>query len=104
MNTHDEHAHLRAAAKRGCRIQIWRLLPGATSSADGQWDNADSVPQFTCPAHLYRVHPQDRASPIPSGYAYRYPDGSIRHTNAREINGMRPVSAIPYFYGDEVPS
>lgn len=46
---------LRAAAAAGCRIQAWRLLPGATSADQGQWETLTD-PQFTCPAHLYRVH------------------------------------------------
>lgn len=54
-------AQLEAAAALGCRIQIWHLRPGATSSADGQWDDADPTvkPTFECPEHLYRVHPDD---------------------------------------------
>lgn len=54
---------LKAAHAAGCRIQIWHLVPGATSSADGQWDTApiDHEPTFECPIHLYRVHPDDTA-------------------------------------------
>lgn len=61
MNTTHTHSTLYAAAELGCRIQIWHLRPGATSSADGQWDDADPAvkPTFECPAHLYRVHPDD---------------------------------------------
>lgn len=59
MNTTHTHSTLNAAAELGCRIQIWHLREGATSSADGQWDDADGVPTFECPAHLYRVHPSD---------------------------------------------
>lgn len=52
---------LQAAHAAGCRIQIWHLRPGATSSADGQWDDADASqpPTFACPLHLYRVNPDD---------------------------------------------
>ncbi|MBB1060377.1 hypothetical protein [Marilutibacter spongiae] len=52
---------LKAAHAAGCRIQIWHLVPGATSSADGQWDDAAPrpAPTFACPLHLYRVHPED---------------------------------------------
>lgn len=61
MNTTHTHSTLNAAAELGCRIQIWHLRPGATSSADGQWDDADPTvkPTFECPEHLYRVHPDD---------------------------------------------
>jgi hypothetical protein len=39
----------------------------------------------------------------PDGYAYRYPwghDGTvIRHNNGEEVNGAKPIEAIPYYYG-----
>lgn len=41
----------------------------------------------------------------PDGYAYRYPSGYgsgetvIRFTCGQEINGVRPIEAVPYFYG-----
>lgn len=60
----DEYATLRAAFHAGARIQAWHLHAGATSSADGLWvtltPEAGKSPEFTCPAHLYRVHPEDR--------------------------------------------
>ncbi len=67
---------LKAAHAAGCRIQIWHLVPGATSSADGQWDDADptTAPTFRCPAHLYRVHPDDAIRAIEGqGEAARVP-------------------------------
>lgn len=58
MNTRE---YLAWAYGLGCRIQIWHLAPGATSSADGRWDTAPAgqAPTFECPIHLYRVHPDD---------------------------------------------
>ncbi len=63
MNAQDEYTDLRAAAKRGARIQAWHLKPGALSSAQGHWVTLLSTPEpaFSCPAHLYRVHPSDVA-------------------------------------------
>ena len=40
--------------------------------------------------------------PAPSGYAYRYPtmDGSVvRFNHGQEVNGCRPLYAIPYWLG-----
>jgi hypothetical protein len=40
--------------------------------------------------------------PAPSGYAYRYPsiEGSvIRFNHGQEVNGSRPLCAIPYWLG-----
>ncbi len=42
---------------------------------------------------------REPAEASPNGYAYRYPDGYIRHTGGKEVNGSKPVQAIPYFYG-----
>jgi hypothetical protein len=41
-----------------------------------------------------------QAEPVaPSGYAYRYPDGLIRFTGGRSVNGANPTEAIPYWFG-----
>lgn len=54
------------------------------------------------------LHPAQAASQEgerkPDGFAYRYPDPMgggtvIRFTCGQEVNGVRPVEAIPYFYG-----
>jgi hypothetical protein len=39
--------------------------------------------------------------PAPHGYAYRYPGimGGIKFTHGQEINGSRPIEAIPYWLG-----
>ncbi len=37
----------------------------------------------------------------PSGYAYRYPDMGrtvIRFNNGEEVNGSRPIEAVPYWF------
>ncbi|HEY0661468.1 MAG TPA: hypothetical protein VGD21_09155 [Lysobacter sp.] len=62
MNQTDQHATLRAAQAAGARIQVWRLRGYTDSSADGEWVTIAGSAQFTCPAHLYRVHPEDAAS------------------------------------------
>ncbi|HEY0503173.1 MAG TPA: hypothetical protein VGD42_06715 [Lysobacter sp.] len=61
MNRIDAHAALRAAFAMGARIQAWHLDECARNSAQGRWDTlpTDREPAFSCPAHLYRVHPDD---------------------------------------------
>jgi len=61
MNRIDEYATLRAAFAAGARIQAWHLDENARNSAQGRWDtlSRDREPAFSCPAHLYRVHPED---------------------------------------------
>lgn len=61
MNHTDKYATLRAAEAAGARIQAWRLLPEAKASADGEWWTLYGPALFSCPAHLYRVHPEDAA-------------------------------------------
>ncbi|RDY65459.1 hypothetical protein DX912_17295 [Lysobacter soli] len=60
MNQIDQHATLRAAHAAGARIQVWRLRDYTDSSADGEWGTLADTAQFTCPAHLHRVHPDDQ--------------------------------------------
>lgn len=48
-------------------------------------------------------YPHDCNAPEPSerqpdGYAYRYPDGYIRFSGGREVNGSDPVETIPYYF------
>ncbi|BDU17562.1 hypothetical protein [Lysobacter auxotrophicus] len=65
MNQIDPYATLRAAHASGARIQVWRLRGYTDSSADGHWVDITpkgKAPAFTCPAHLYRVHPEDAAN------------------------------------------
>jgi len=61
MNGIDEYATLRAAFAAGARIQAWHLDQNATTSTQGHWDDLPRVrePAFSCPVHLYRVHPED---------------------------------------------
>jgi hypothetical protein len=61
MNRIDPYAALRAAFAAGARIQAWHLDESANNSAQGHWDTLpqDREPAFSCPAHLYRVHPDD---------------------------------------------
>jgi len=43
----------------------------------------------------------------PNGYAYIYPTATgevIRHNNGEEVNGVRPIRAIPYSYHSEAPT
>jgi len=59
MNQHDEYSALRQAVAAGARIQRWVLnRDGEPTSANGSWSIVDN-PQFTCPAHLYRIFPED---------------------------------------------
>lgn len=58
MNQIDPYATLRAAQAAGARIQVWRLRGYTDSSADGEWVTLKKA-EFGCPAHLYRVHPED---------------------------------------------
>jgi hypothetical protein len=62
MNQIDPYATLRAAQAAGARIQVWRLRGYTDSSADGEWVTLAGTAQFTCPAHLYQVHPDDQPS------------------------------------------
>lgn len=59
MNKRDPYAELKAAQEAGARIQVWRLRGYTDSSADGEWVTLAGTAWFTCPAHLYRVHPED---------------------------------------------
>lgn len=61
MNQIDEYATLRAAFHAGAIIQAWHLNEGATTSADGRWDDlsCEGEPAFGCPVHLYRIAPDD---------------------------------------------
>lgn len=40
--------------------------------------------------------------PRPDGYAYRYPDGYIRHNDGRDVNGSPPSEALPWYYESTV--
>lgn len=57
----DEYSELRAAFHAGATIQAWHLNEGATTSADGRWDDlsCETEPAFGCPVHLYRIAPDD---------------------------------------------
>lgn len=49
---------LRTAYNGGCRIQAWHLTG---PYPEGKWEtvSADGEPEFSCPPHLYRIHPDD---------------------------------------------
>lgn len=57
--------YLRAAQAAGKRIQVWHLnlyrgqRMDEVNSGNGQWDDIRGQTDFQCPAHLYRVHPED---------------------------------------------
>ena len=57
------------------------------------WDPHIGIPPAAQPAPV--------ATPMPDGYAYRYPGilGGIEFSGGREINGSRPIEAIPYWLG-----
>lgn len=62
----DEYSTLRAAFHAGATIQAWTLNSGAKFSSDGYWRNVGQrldgermMPEFSCPAHLYRIAPDD---------------------------------------------
>lgn len=52
-------AALKNAYTYGCRIQAWHLTG---TYPEGKWEDVstDGEPEFSCPAHLYRIHPDDR--------------------------------------------
>ena len=53
---------------------------------------------YSVQEHIW-VAPAQQAEPVaPSGWAYRYPDG-IRFNDGCEVNGCRPIEAIPYWLG-----
>ena len=41
---------------------------------------------------------QPEQKPEPNGYAYRYNDGVLRFNDGTQINGARPIEALPYFF------
>ena len=47
-------------------------------------------------------NPVENVMPQPDGYAYRYPDGYIRHSGGRETNGSQPVEALPWYYASSI--
>lgn len=54
MNQIDPHATCRAAEAAGARIQANR-----GTESEPHWETLTEKAQFSCPAHLYRVHPDD---------------------------------------------
>lgn len=49
------------------------------------------------------LQPAAQAEPVaPSGYAYRYADG-LRFNGGCEVNGSRPIEAVPYFFAPPHP-
>lgn len=56
MNQTDPYATLRAAEAAGARIQANR---GTMESP--HWVTLSEAAEFSCPANLYRVHPEDVA-------------------------------------------
>lgn len=70
MNDETTIATLRAAFHAGATIQAWHLNEGATTSADGRWDDlsCEGEPAFGCPVHLYRIAPDDAARMAKVGY------------------------------------
>jgi hypothetical protein len=70
-----------------------RLIPGAVELA------ADARAFGTKMVRTPEAAPV--VTPMPDGYAYRYPGvlGGIEFSGGREINGSRPIEAIPYWLG-----
>lgn len=58
----------------------------------GNWDGLRQM------LHGYATSPPEPSERQPDGYAYRYPDGCIRFSGGREINGSDPVESIPYYF------
>ncbi|HEY5805033.1 MAG TPA: hypothetical protein VIT90_15205 [Lysobacter sp.] len=54
MNRIDPHATLRTAEAAGARIQANR-----GTESEPKWETIEGKARFSCPAHLYRVHPED---------------------------------------------
>lgn len=71
----NPHAYLRAASEAGARIQAWHLTGERRTSAEGEWETIE-YPQFSCPAHLYRVHPEDEAKAL-AAWNCKYPTGHL---------------------------
>ena len=69
---------------------------GDVHSIDGEWRGA-------CVCDTGKAVSAPAPKGAPDGYAYRYPDGAIRFTSGREINGSRPVQSIPYWFGTPFP-
>jgi len=60
--------------------------------------DVDHLEELAKTAHIALSEPP----PPPSGYAYRYPTASgsvIRFSHGQEVNGSRPLYAIPYWFG-----
>lgn len=65
---------------------------------------AKNALRFDTPLPGNSTTPASETGVTPDGYAYRYPDGAIRHNNGRELNGSKPVEAIPYCYKRQAPA
>jgi hypothetical protein len=82
----------------------WRALCKALMDAIDDGIPAERIKQSPM-AVLYdaaMAQPEPERVRQPNGYAYRYPsmDGSvIRFNHGQEVNGSRPLYAIPYWLG-----
>lgn len=67
----------------------------AKYDADGYWKakGYSEAPLYSAPPS-----PPEPSERQPDGYAYRYPDGYIRFSGGREVNGSDPVETIPYYF------
>lgn len=87
----DTYSMASAAERAADAIERLRSPGGASDKFKGC---------VTCGSTEY---PHDCNAPEPSerqpdGYAYRYPDGYIRFSGGREVNGSDPVETIPYYF------
>lgn len=72
-------------------------LAGLRSSggASGKFNGCVTCGSTEYPHDCNAPEPSERQ---PDGYAYRYPDGYIRFSGGREVNGSDPVETIPYYF------
>ncbi len=88
------------------RAELQRLVK-AYDEHGGRWPDHHEQALFQAveAARTTLAQPEPEGvetQPAPSGYAYRYPsiEGSvIRFNHGREVNGSRPLCAIPYWLG-----
>ncbi|WP_186166495.1 hypothetical protein [Burkholderia gladioli] len=90
---HEAADKLAAAIAKYLGVDI-----GEHSNLNCPWDQALDAIENARP-----VVPADAGEAVaPSGYAYRYPSGDgtvIRFNNGEEVNGSRPLEAVPYWLG-----
>lgn len=81
--------------------ELQRLRSSGGASERPCTCHPDDNPPTPCPRKYALQECRAAAEPSerqPDGYAYRYPDGYIRFSGGREVNGSDPVETIPYYF------